>query len=127
MQRAMLAASLLSAMCACSVHAQQMNRCQDAAGRTVYVDRECEVYGLRHIGTVQDRVTVAPAPASKDDRASAPSAAERGMQACRADAEKFCRSVKPGGGAIMDCLLDHQQEMSEECYEALKAKLHPRQ
>jgi hypothetical protein len=29
----------------------------------------------------------------------------------------------PGGKAIMDCLLDHQQEMSEGCYQALKAKL----
>jgi hypothetical protein len=57
-------------VCVRTVHAQQMKRCQGAAGRTIYVDRECEVYGLRHIGTVQDRVTVAPALRGAEGEAS---------------------------------------------------------
>ena len=86
MKRATPTASLLMAVCASSVQAQQMNRCQDASGRSVYVDRECALYGLRHIGSVQDRVTVAPAPNSKQEEdSSSPSTAQQAMQACRAD------------------------------------------
>jgi hypothetical protein len=32
-------------------------------------------------------------------------------------------AVKPGGGAMMDCLIDHQADISEDCYQLLKAKL----
>lgn len=123
MRLRMLATTLLLIHCA-AAQSQQPVKCQDAAGRIVYVDRECEVYGLRQIGTVQDRVTVTPSRTSEEGESSKPGALQA-MQACRADAQKFCRDVKPGSGAIMDCLLDHQQEMSEACYQFLKAKLHP--
>jgi hypothetical protein len=125
MRRTLLAASLLLAMCASAVQAQQMNRCEDAAGRTVYVDRECDVYGLRHIGAVKDRVMVMPSTNPKNEAASVPADRDQTVRTCRGDAEKFCTGVKPGGGALVDCLLEHQQEMSEECYQALKAKLRP--
>ena len=49
--------------------------------------------------------------------------AQTGMQACRVDAQKFCRDVKPGGGAMMDCLIDRQDDISEDCYQLLKGKL----
>jgi len=46
-----------------------------------------------------------------------------GSSACRADAQKFCAQAMGGGAKVMDCLLDHQQEISDGCYDALKARL----
>lgn len=42
---------------------------------------------------------------------------ERG--ACRADAQKFCKDVRPGGGAIARCLKRHEAELSSECRERM--------
>jgi len=36
-------------------------------------------------------------------------------QACKGDVKKFCKDVKPGGGAIMKCLKEHDAEISAEC------------
>jgi len=104
--------------------AQQPVKCLDKNGRTVYVDRDCQVYGLRSVGTVQDRVTVAPGKAGNTEgEGDSTASPQRGMQACRADAQKFCRGVKPGGGAMVDCLAEHQDDLSDDCYQLLKTKL----
>jgi hypothetical protein len=42
------------------------------------------------------------------------------MQNCKADAEKFCKDVKPGGGRIMKCLKEHEAELSEGCKNSRK-------
>ena len=34
---------------------------------------------------------------------------------CRADIEKFCSDVKPGGGRMVECLRQHQSALSPEC------------
>ena len=119
------AALLAAALWAGAASAQTMVKCQDKNGRTVYVDRDCAVYGLRSVGTVQDRVTtVAPAnPPGTDERAPSPAGPQDGLPACRADAQKFCRGMRPGGDAMMNCLIDHQDDISDECYDVLKAKL----
>ena len=35
--------------------------------------------------------------------------------ACRADVQKFCKDVKPGGRRIIDCLKQHESQLSEGC------------
>ena len=41
------------------------------------------------------------------------------MEACDEDAKRFCRSVKPGSGQILQCLQSHAQEVSDRCYQTL--------
>ncbi len=36
---------------------------------------------------------------------------------CRADAAKFCKGIKPGGGRIIACLKAHEADLSAECRE----------
>jgi hypothetical protein len=51
-----------------------------------------------------------------------------GRSACRADLDKFCKDVAPGGGRILACLHSHLSELSPECrehVEAMKAAGHP--
>jgi len=48
---------------------------------------------------------------------------QRGGQAtCHSDVAQFCRGMEPGGGRIVDCLISHQKDISEACYQALKKK-----
>ena len=37
------------------------------------------------------------------------------VKACKPDAEKFCKDVKPGKGLIIRCLKQHQAELSANC------------
>lgn len=51
---------------------------------------------------------------------------ERGMhkmrEACEADIKQFCSNVKPGGGRIVQCLEQHQKEVSQGCNQLLEKK-----
>jgi hypothetical protein len=80
---------------ACAAHAQGTVKCQDKNGR----------------------MTVAPASLSSEAQDAA---APEGERACDTDAEKFCSQ---GGGLVVDCLLDHQNDISDACYDALKVRL----
>src|SRR5262249_30841682 len=40
---------------------------------------------------------------------------------CKADAERICPGVVPGGGKIIACLKQHKDEVSIGCAKALKA------
>ena len=35
--------------------------------------------------------------------------------ACKDDVEKLCKDVEPGGGRILNCLKEHENEVSSKC------------
>jgi hypothetical protein len=37
------------------------------------------------------------------------------VRSCRADDTKFCKDVKRGGGRIINCLKQHEAELSQAC------------
>lgn len=41
------------------------------------------------------------------------------LQACREDVKDFCSDVQPGGGRIVECLKNHDKDISQECSDAL--------
>jgi len=40
---------------------------------------------------------------------------KEGKGACKADVEKFCKDIKPGGGRIWACLKSNGDPLSQEC------------
>ncbi|MFG1410027.1 cysteine rich repeat-containing protein [Xanthobacter sp. VTT E-85241] len=58
-------------------------------------------------------------PVLAQDAASA--AAKSAQQACRADVEKLCAGIQPGGGRIVQCLQKQADQVSEGCRAALAA------
>ena len=48
-------------------------------------------------------------------KAEAPAAAPAKADPCKADIEKFCKDVTPGGGRIMACLKAYEDKLSEGC------------
>ncbi len=49
------------------------------------------------------------------------SAAKGGASACMPDAKKFCSASRGNREQTVDCLIDHQNDISEACYQVLKA------
>ncbi len=46
---------------------------------------------------------------------------------CAVDVRRFCRTVSPGDGRILQCLQEHEQDLSEACYQTLpKGRLQTR-
>ncbi len=66
----------------------------------------------------------APPPAPSPVPTPAPSPSPNAVRAaCETDVPKVCPGVQPGGGRIIQCLVQHQNEVSEACKQALaKAK-----
>ena len=43
--------------------------------------------------------------------------------ACASDTARFCPQSQSRPAKAMDCLLDHQQEITDACYDALKQRM----
>jgi Cysteine rich repeat len=43
------------------------------------------------------------------------------LAACKADAERICPGVTPGGGKLIQCLKQHQDDVTIGCAKELKA------
>ena len=39
---------------------------------------------------------------------------------CKADVERLCANVQPGGGRIKACLMEHKEQMSVGCAQGLQ-------
>ena len=52
---------------------------------------------------------------------SAPAFAAGQLAYCKADAQRLCPGVRPGGGALKKCLKEHENEVSIGCAKELKA------
>ena len=53
--------------------------------------------------------------------AMAQTAAER--EACQADFEKYCASVQPGGGRVVECLSKHLDQLTPQCKTVVEANI----
>jgi hypothetical protein len=42
---------------------------------------------------------------------------------CAPDVQKFCANVKAGRGRVQQCLEDHYQDLSQDCYHAVEARI----
>lgn len=59
-------------------------------------------------------------PACKQNIAKAKERVKEFAEACKADSEKNCKDVKPGGGRILRCLKQHEDTLSSECKEKMQ-------
>ncbi len=58
-------------------------------------------------------------PACKDNIAKAKEKVKDFKQACKDDAKNLCKGVKQGGGRIVQCLKQHEGELSPACKEQM--------
>jgi Cysteine rich repeat len=54
-------------------------------------------------------------PACKNNMAKAKAEIKEAKEACEGDAKKLCEGIKPGGGRIIQCLKQHESELSPSC------------
>lgn len=54
-------------------------------------------------------------PACQADMKKAEQRIEQVKEECKADAQKFCKGIRPGGGRILACLKSHQSELAPAC------------
>jgi len=72
---------------------------------------------IRHFATVSAfsiAALMSAAPSALAQQAAA-------MKYCKADFERLCPGVQPGGGRIVGCLKAHKEEVSIGCGKALQA------
>ncbi len=74
--------------------------------------RRCLQNKGRHLSAVCQRV-------AQDRMVRVKEEAQRMRAACEADVRRFCRNVPPGPGRILQCLEEHAQDVSEQCYRTL--------
>ena len=58
----------------------------------------------------------------KDTIAGNKQKAQDFTEACKNDMSQFCKNTKAGGGRIVKCLKQHENELSAECKEKMPSK-----
>ena len=58
-------------------------------------------------------------PACKANIAEAKEKIQDFTQACKDDMTKHCNGIKPGGGKILQCLKQHEAELTPQCKEKM--------
>lgn len=53
--------------------------------------------------------------AYEDKARTVPGGASKGVKACHADLDRWCKEVKPGEGRLGACLMAHAKELSQRC------------
>jgi hypothetical protein len=95
------------AFAATQAGAQQVYKCQDAAGKVTYASNPCAELGMRSAGEVKESINVAPAykapprPAEPPPATSAQSAPPAAAKA--AEPERRCFKVKTAKGFATRC------------------------
>ena len=98
------------ALVAAQAGAQQVYKCQDAAGKVTYASHPCAELGMRSAGEVKDNINVAPAykapprpaaPAPAPAEKAAPPKSEKPEKA--AEPERRCFTVKTAKGVVTRC------------------------
>ena len=55
------------------------------------------------------------APACRDGLAAAKARYDEFANACKADAGKYCKGVKPGAGRVLSCLKGRESDLTPDC------------
>ena len=71
-------------------------------------------FGIRKTGITAVMIVVA---ALWTGLALAAAGAAQGQGPCADDVAKFCKDVQPGGGHIMRCIKEHENDLSPDCKE----------
>lgn len=81
--------------------------------------RRCVIQRMKQLGTTCQQIVRQRMVRWKE--------AEGYKLACVEDMKRFCLTVQPGDGRILQCLQEHEQDLSEGCYQSLpKGRLHLR-
>ena len=96
------------ALAAAQAGAQQVYKCQDAAGKVTYANHACADLGMRSAGEVKDSINVAPAykapPRPAVPAKPAPAAQTAPPKAePAAEPERRCFTVKTAKGVVTRC------------------------
>lgn len=98
------------ALAAAQAGAQQVYKCQDAAGKVTYASHACAELGMRSAGEVKNSINVAPAfkapprPAAPASAPAAKAAAPKSEKAQEAaEPERRCFTVKTAKGVVTRC------------------------
>jgi Domain of unknown function (DUF4124) len=85
--------------------AQQVYKCQDAAGKVTYASHACEDLGMRSAGEVKGSINVAPAQKAPPPPAAPARAAQAAPPKAEpaAEPERRCFKVKTAKGVATRC------------------------
>ena len=55
------------------------------------------------------------APACRERLAAAKARYDEFENACKSDAEKYCKAIRPGAGRVLSCLKGRESDLTAEC------------